>query len=89
MKLPPLNTAVRVDWIDTTSLKGWHWLHAGDVVDSTPRLQISRGVLVGTGPEAITLAHTISPRSELDSTLGLMDLLIVPRLCITKIQVIA
>jgi hypothetical protein len=88
VKLPALNTAVRVEWLDTTSLKGWHWLHEGEGVDSSPRLQISYGVLVGVGPEALTLAHTISPMGPLDSTLGLMDLLILPRGCVTKVQVI-
>lgn len=85
---PALNTPIRVDWLDTTSATGWHYLHVGDVVDSFPRVQISRGVLVGVGAEAITIASTISPRGSLDSTEGLMDLLIIPKGCVTRVQVI-
>lgn len=88
VKLPSLNTAVRVEWLDTTSLKGWHWLHEGEVVDSSPRLQISYGVLVGESPDALTLAHTVSPMGPLDSTTGLMDLLILPKGTVTKVQVL-
>jgi hypothetical protein len=88
LDIPALNTDVRIKWLDTTSLKGWHWLHPGDTVDSSPRLQVSLGVLVGASPQALTLAHTISPRGELDSTLGLMDLLILPLGCVTEVQVL-
>lgn len=88
MKFPALNTPVRVEWTDTTSLPGWHYLHAGESLDSTPRYQISRGVLVAVGPVAVTLASTISPMGVLDSTTGLMDLLIIPKGAITRVLAI-
>lgn len=88
MTLPEVNTPVKVTWLDTTSLAGWHYFHEGEIPDSTPRRQITRGVLVGVGEKALTLAFTISPQSLLDSTTGLMNLLIVPVGCVEDVQVI-
>jgi hypothetical protein len=86
LKFPPLNTAVRISWLDTTSLPGWHYTPEDETVDSTPRQMLSLGYLVGQGPVAITLSHTISPQGVMDSKTGRMDLLIIPRGCITRVQ---
>jgi hypothetical protein len=88
LRFPKIGTPVKVTWLDSTSLPGWHYFHEGQLVDSRPRRQISRGLLVGVGTVAITLAHTVGPRSLLDSTEGLLDLLIVPKGAITALQVI-
>ena len=88
MKIPAIGSSVKLEWFDTTSLPGWHYFHKGEPIDTSPRLQISRGVLVAAGPVAITIAGTVSPMGALDSKTGCMDLLIIPRGCVTRVQVI-
>ena len=86
MDLPAVNTPIKLTWFDSTSLSGWHYFNKDETPDSTPRLQISRGLLVGVGPVAITLASTESPPSALDADRGYMHLLIVPRGCILAVE---
>lgn len=86
MQIPPINTAVKLQWLDSTRLPGWHYFKATEKVDTTPRLMVSRGLLVGSDELAVALTGTVTPRSALDTDEGYADILIVPRGCIVSVE---
>lgn len=85
---PALDTPVKIEWLDSTSEPGWHYLKVGEKVEAEPRLQISRGVLMAISPTAVTIAGSISPRGPLDLTVAYLDPMTIPKGCITHVQVI-
>ncbi len=89
MKIPALNTPVRIDWLDSVSQPGWHYFRADEKPDFGLRLPMqTRGVLVNMDSTCLSVATTIAPRGPSDSKDGHMDVLSIPRGCILSIRVI-
>jgi hypothetical protein len=86
MKLPPLESAVLVNWLDTTTYSGWQYVAPGVEYDFSPRKMQSLGWLTGVNPVAILVTPTLAPADSQDGKVGHLDPLVIPRGCIISIR---
>jgi hypothetical protein len=70
---------VRVKWLDSASLPGWHYK---DPTDADVSVIVSLGLVVGTKPQCLVLT------SSLDDSGGAMDPLAIPWAAIQELNVL-
>ena len=89
LKVPPVGSAVRVDWLDSVDQPGWHYIGIGEKIEYglRPAMQ-TRGVLVAVDADSLAVAQTIAPRGPSDLKEGHLDVLAIPKGCVVSLRVI-
>lgn len=65
----------RIDWVDSSSLRGWQRRDAGH----SPSCIMTVGLVVGETKDAVTVSHSISEDSNVPDALSIPKVAIVRR----------
>lgn len=85
MKTPPLNTPIKVRWLDSTSVCSWKYRSDGKGYNEAPKPISTIGFFIGETPVSISISSSLGEKED-DGFVGYLDPLIIPRGCIIEMR---